>query len=235
MAHYLIANLNGGCYGGAQILSEAGIAELHRGVAVWNVMGILIGHYGMGWINQEFDATRIISHSGDVPDFGAFMALVPAQKKGLVLLFNANHAMLKLTKDEVGLEAARRLAGITPNSQILGFAPWLMRSLLLIPVVQIAGILGTLRLDPADTLTRGRIWRPQILINDIPNLLIALTLVPMLGKMRGFMRLFMPDFSWIAMICGSFAAAWTFLRTGQLLKALLKYSASSTQKEYTNL
>jgi len=44
----------------------------------------------------------------------------------------------------------------------------------------------------------------------------------------------MPDFSWIAWICGSFAVIWIFLRTGLMLKALRKYSASSTRKEDTN-
>jgi hypothetical protein len=54
----------------------------------------------------------------------------------------------------------------------------------------------------------------------IPNLLTALTLVPMLGKMRGFMMLFAPDYSWIARIWGSFAGVWTFPRTGLILKIL---------------
>jgi len=39
MARYLIAQLNGGCYGKAQVLSSAGIDELHRGVAEQQVMG----------------------------------------------------------------------------------------------------------------------------------------------------------------------------------------------------
>jgi hypothetical protein len=40
MAHYLIANLNGGDYCGAQILSAAGIAELQHGVAEIREMGL---------------------------------------------------------------------------------------------------------------------------------------------------------------------------------------------------
>ena len=162
-------------------------------------MGILIGHYGMGWVSQNIGASSIISHSGTVPDFGAFMALVPEQKKGLVLLFNANHGMMKITLDEVGMEAAQLLAGERPTRTIFGALHWGMRGLLL-----------------------------------IPDLLIALTLVPVMSKMRGWVRLFMPDFSWIAWICGSFAVIWIFLRTGLMLKALRKYSASSTRKEDTN-
>jgi hypothetical protein len=42
--------------------------------------------------------------------------------------------------------------------------------------------------------------------------------------MRGFMKLFAPDFSWIAIICGSIAVVWSVLRTGLVLRALRKFS-----------
>ena len=224
MAHYLIANLNGGRYCGTQILSKAGIDELTRGVAEMKEMGFSLGYYGMGWMSQEMGETRIVSHDGIVPDFGGFMALVPEQKKGMVLLYNANHAMMKLTYDEVGVGAAQRLAGESPSLLRLGAAPWAMRSMLLIPLHQIAGVVATLRLlrrwreDPALRPSQGRMWRQHILLPLIPNLLAALTLVPMLGKMRGWVRLFMPDYSWIALICGSFAGIWALLRTWMILR-----------------
>ena len=216
MAHYLIAHLNEGRYGDAQILSGAGIDELHRPAAEINEMGMSLGHYGMGWISQETGESRIVSHSGIVPDFGAFMALVPEQKKGMVLLFNANHAMMKMTFDEVGMGAAQRLAGEPPAPSRFGAAPWAMRGMLLIPLLQIVGVVATLlllrrwRQDPERRPSRGRMWGQHILLPLIPNLLVALTLIPMLSKMRGFLMLFMPDFSWIAMICGSFAVVWSF-------------------------
>jgi hypothetical protein len=65
-------------------------------------------------------------------------------------------------------------------------------------------------------------WGQHILLPLIPNLLVALTLIPMLGKMRGFMMLFMPDYSWIAYVCGGFSLVWSFLRTGLILQALRK-------------
>jgi len=240
MAHYLILHLNGGCYGGVRILSEAGIAELTRGVAEWREMGILIGHYGMGWVSQDFGESRIVSHSGTVPDFSAFMALVPEQKKGLVLLFNANHGMMKITLDEVGMEAAQLLAGEGPTRTIFGAFHWGMRGLLLIPILQITSVIATLRLtrrwraDPEQRPSRRRLWGQHILLKSFPDLLIALTLVPVMSKLRGWVRLFMPDFLWIAWICGGFAVIWMFLRTGLMLKALHKYPASSTRKEDIN-
>jgi hypothetical protein len=115
-----------------------------------------------------------------------------------------------------------------------------MRGMLLIPILQIAGVLATLRLlgrlraNPALRPARGRIWRQHILLPLIPNLLAALTLVPMLSKMRGWVRLFMPDYSWIALVCGSFSLVWCFLRPVLILKALQKSPASNTRMEETS-
>lgn len=232
MGHYLIAQLNGGCYGSAQILSGAGITEMHHPAAEINEMGMSLGHYGMGWISEGTGENRIVSHSGIVPDFSAFMALVPEQNRGMVLLFNANHAMLKMTLDEVGMGAARRLAGELPTPSRFGAAHRAMRGMLLIPILQIGGVAATLvllrrwRLNPERRPSHGRLWGQHILLPLIPDLLVALTLLPMLGKMRGFLRLFMPDYSWTAMICGSFAVVWSLLRTGLILRAVRASSSS---------
>ncbi len=228
MGHYLIAHLNDGRYGNAQLLSPAGIDEMHRPVAEINEMGMSLGHYGMGWISQGTGVSRIVSHSGIVPDFGAFMALVPEQKKGMILLFNANHAMMKMTYDEMGMGAAQRLAGHSPAPSRLGAALWAMRGLLFIPIIQLISVVATLlllrrwRMNPERRPSGRRMWGQHILLPLIPNLLVALTLIPMLSKMRSFLMLFMPDYSWIAMVCGSFAVVWSFLRTGLILKTLRK-------------
>ena len=230
MAHYLIAHLNGGRYEGTQILSQAGIDELHRGAVEWKEMGAAIGYYGMGWISQGTGKTRIVSHSGIVPDFGAFMALIPEQKRGIVLLFNANHALMKMTLDEVGMGAAQQLAGERRTRTIFGALHLGMRGLLLIPILQMAGVISTLQLlkrwrqDLSFRPSRGRMWGQHILIPLVPNLLFGLTLLPMLGKMRGWIRLFMPDFAWIAWISGGFAWIWAILRTGLVLRAMRRIS-----------
>jgi CubicO group peptidase (beta-lactamase class C family) len=226
MAHYLIAHLNGGRYGDVHILSSAGMDELHRGAANVVEMGMSMGSYAMGWFSQVFGKSTIVSHSGIVPDFGAFAGFVPEQKKGIALLYNANHVMIKMTFDELGMGAAQRLAGEVPSKTMFGCALWLMRGMALIPILQVVGVAATLRQvsrwqrDPASRPSSGRLWRQHLLLPMVPNLLVALTLVPMLTKLRGWILLFMPDFSWIARICGGFAAIWAFLRTGLILKAL---------------
>jgi CubicO group peptidase (beta-lactamase class C family) len=62
-------------------------------------------------------------------------------------------------------------------------------------------------------------WK-HLLLPLVPNLMIALTLRSVLGKRRGYLRLFMPDYSWIAMVCGSFSLLWSVLRTGLVLRTL---------------
>ncbi len=55
----------------------------------------------------------------------------------------------------------------------------------------------------------------SILLPLIPNVsLVALPIILRVSGMLRYMLLFMPDIAWIALICGSFAAIWTFLRTG---------------------
>jgi CubicO group peptidase (beta-lactamase class C family) len=225
MAHYLIAQLNAGRYCGRQIVSEAGIDEMHQPAAEINEMSLALGSYGMGWISLVTGKSRIVSHTGDVPDFAAFMAIIPEQKKGLVLLLNANNAMLKMTLDEMGQGAAERLAGEVPSPTHFDAAPWIMRGLLLIPALQLIDVVATLRQlrrwrrDPQSRPRRG-LWMRHILLPLVPNLLAALTLLPMLTYLRGFITVFMPDYSWIARISGGFAIGWSFLRTHLFLRAM---------------
>jgi CubicO group peptidase (beta-lactamase class C family) len=225
MAHYLITQLNEGWYRGRQILSGAGIEEMHKPAAEINEMGLSLGSYGMGWISQVSGKSRIVSHTGDVPDFAAFMALVPEQKKGMVLLLNANNAMIKMALDEMGLGAAELLAGEVPSPTHFGAAPWIMRGLLLIPALQLIDVAATLwhlrrwRRDPQSRPSRC-LRTQHILLPLIPNLLAALTLLPMLSYLRGFITVFMPDYSWIARISGGFAIGWGFLRTHLFLRAM---------------
>jgi CubicO group peptidase (beta-lactamase class C family) len=229
MAHYLSAHLNQGNYGGTQILSPKGIAELHRPAA--KVMGLVseIGDYGMGWIIEETGQGRRITHKGTCPDFFAYMALLPGPKRGIILLANANQLLMDSALLEVGNGAASLLAGsqAAPKSTSLDVIPWALRSLLLIPLLQIAGVAATLlilrrwRRDPALRPGGVNLWGRHILLPLIPNLFLAAIPIALLasGLLRSLM-LFMPDISWIALICGGFAGIWAFLRTGLILGAV---------------
>ncbi len=232
MAHYLIAHLNGGRYGDAQVLSSAGVDELHRGVKEYIAFGISSGLYGMGWFDLDIGQTKTFSHSGNVPDFSAFMALIPEQKKGMVMLLNADPYGLPPVLEEVGLNATALLAGQQPTPIKMDFIQWVMRLLPLIPLLQLVGVFTTLRSlrrwheNPALRPGRGRMWGQHILLPLIPNLSLTAVLVYLRsnGLLR-FMHLFMPDLSWIIRISGGFACVWAFLRTGLILQNLRKTRA----------
>jgi CubicO group peptidase (beta-lactamase class C family) len=237
MSHYLIAQLNEGCYGGVQILSPAGIAQMHRPAAEFTMMGVSLGQYGMGWFINDRDQVRIVWHSGVVPDFFAYMAILPGQKKGLVLLMNADHFLMSnFALEEVGMGAATLLAGARPDPVRWGIViPWALRGLLLIPALQILGVAATLlRLRrwlrlPNSRPSRCRMWVLHLLLPMIPNLLGAATPIALVASpLRGFLLLYAPDFSWIARICGSFAGIWIFLRTGLILSTLRKDQSSQS-------
>jgi CubicO group peptidase (beta-lactamase class C family) len=233
MARYLIAFLNGGRYGNVQILSDAGIDELHRGVAHFGAYGLDLGQYGMGWWVSKIGQTKLVWHGGTLPDFGAHMAILPEQKKGVVLLFNACQHWMNPVLADLGNGVAALLAGEQPApTPFFYLVPWALRAQLLVPALQIVDVVATLgqlrrwRLDPERRPSGGRKWGLHILLPLIPNLLVALTLRPVLGKRRGYLMLYMPDFSWIATVCGSFSLVWSFLRTRLILGALREPPAS---------
>jgi CubicO group peptidase (beta-lactamase class C family) len=229
LAHYLVAHLNGGRYGDTQILSSAGIDQMHRGVKELKMGDISGGFYGMGWFDIDLGSEKTYSHGGNVPDFSAFMALVPEQKVGAVLLLNADPYGLPIITEEIGMGVTALLAGQQPAPIRLDFIQWIMRLLPLIPLLQVMGVFATLRLlrrwrqNLALRPSWGRMWGRHILLPLIPNLSLAAILVYLRssGLLR-FMHLFLPDLAWIARISGRFAGLWAFLRTGLILRALRK-------------
>lgn len=227
MAHYLIAWLNGGRYDDAQIVSPASIAEMHRGAAEYTVMGAPRGKYGMGWFVEKIGETKVVSHGGNVPDFSSYMALIPGQKKGVVMLVNADHYGLPFILPEVGMGVTALLAGEKPPPIRLGLMPWVMRALLLIPLLQVVGVAATLELvrrwrDEPQQRPRGwRMWGQHILVPLIPNL--SLAALPLFLQVKGilkYLKLYNPDLHAIAVSCGSFAGIWAFVRTVLILRAI---------------
>jgi CubicO group peptidase (beta-lactamase class C family) len=227
LAHYLIAHLNGGRYGGAQLLSPGGIAELHR-PAVEADQGVLRGHYGMGWLVDEAGPTRVVWHDGVVPDFFAYAALLPERRRGFVLLLNADHFVMVPALGEVGQGVAALLAGARPAPARWGaVTPWALRALLLVPALQAVGVATTLRRlrgwerEPDRRPARRRAWALHVLLPLAPNLLLAATPVLLVSSgLARFLLRFGPDVSRVALVCGGFAGVWAFVRTGLVLRTL---------------
>ena len=178
--------------GCANPFSSAGIDELHRGVAEINNGGTIGGILRHGMVRQSnLDQTKTFSHSGNVPDFSAFMALIPEQKKGVILLFNADPYGLPLITEEIGMGVTALLAGQQPPPIKLDFIQWIMRFLPLIPLLQVVGVSATLGLlhrwerEPALRPSDGRVLWQHILLTTGPE--------PDLGGNPGVLTIQRPD------------------------------------------
>ncbi len=85
LAHYLIAQGNGGRYENAVVLSAKGTEEMHRPCKD-------IGSpYAMGWYVTERKGHRLIHHPGDLSFFRTEAILVPDDGYGIVILINQNN------------------------------------------------------------------------------------------------------------------------------------------------
>ena len=227
MAHYLIAQLNGGRYGDVQILSPEGIAEMHSPAVDAASSGVDIGEYGMGWIITQTPQGDLIWHDGTAPDYFTYMALLPDQNKGMVLLVNANQLAINFAMIEVGAGATSLLAGAQPEAVPWAVVPWSLRLFLIIPVLQMLGIFFTLRTvrrwrkDVSRRPGPIRKWIVYITLPVILNLILVICAVWLLSSgLLKFWLYYMPDLSWLALICGSFALVWIFVRTRLILWAL---------------
>ena len=226
MAHYLIAQLNGGRYKDAQILSPEGIAEMHSPGVDANSMGVDLGDYGMGWIITSTSQGNRIWHDGTNPDYFSYMALLPNQNRGMVLLVNANQVVINFALAEVGGGAASLLAGAQPESTPWAVVPWSLRAFLIIPFLQILGVFFTLRAIRRwrEDISRRpgpiRKWIHIALPIVLNLVLVACALWLLTSGVLKFWLLYMPDLSWLALICGGFALVWIFVRTRLVLGAL---------------
>jgi hypothetical protein len=154
------------------------------------------------------------------------LGFLPEQGKGVVLLVNSDHGF-PFILTEVGEGLLALLGGRDAPPIRLGSLPWLMRASLLIPFVQLAGVLATLRRvrrlrsDPIRHPSGSGVWVRHALLPLIPNL----TLVGIVGYLTStgllrFMHLYMPDLFWIARISGGFASVWSLVRTALVLGSL---------------
>jgi CubicO group peptidase (beta-lactamase class C family) len=226
IAHYLIAQLNGGRYEDAQILSQEGIAEMHSPGVDANSMGVDLGDYGMGWIITPTSQGNRIWHDGTMPDYFSYMALLPEHNRGMVLLVNANHLVINFALAEVGGGAASLLAGVQPEPTPWAVVPWSLRAFLIIPILQILGIFITLRAvrrwrkDASRRPGPIRKWIHIALPIVLNLILVACALWLITSGVLKFWLLYMPDLSWLALICGGVALVWIFVRTRLILGAL---------------
>jgi CubicO group peptidase (beta-lactamase class C family) len=118
MTHYLVAQLNGGHYDGAALLSSTGVATLHRPVAPAGLSAVG-GSYAMGWfVGSRDQLGTTIWHNGSAAGMHSMAVILPAQKWAVVVLTNTESLLyeflsrMEVIADNVAAMLAQRpLAG----------------------------------------------------------------------------------------------------------------------------
>jgi hypothetical protein len=85
MAHFVIAQMNGGRYGTASVLSPEGIALTHVIPSP--------NPYGMGWQAEEIDGRTLINHDGGTPNFQTSLFFDPEERVGVFIAANVCSAL----------------------------------------------------------------------------------------------------------------------------------------------
>jgi CubicO group peptidase (beta-lactamase class C family) len=85
MAHFLIAQMNGGRYQGQSVLSPEGIALTH--------IEPIPGTYAMGWENDTLNGRKLINHDGGTANFQASVFFDPEARVGVFVAANVMSAL----------------------------------------------------------------------------------------------------------------------------------------------
>jgi CubicO group peptidase (beta-lactamase class C family) len=93
MANWLIFHLNDGRFDGNQILKKQTLDELHttqnlHAGADQFPFDVKTEGYAMGWQRADYRGHTVLSHGGGIIGFPSYVALIPDQKIGVVVLAN---------------------------------------------------------------------------------------------------------------------------------------------------
>jgi CubicO group peptidase (beta-lactamase class C family) len=236
MTHYLIAQLGGGRYEGAAVLSPTGIATLHRPAAPPH----LATTYAMGWIAEETNGVATVWHNGagTGEGFQSHMILVPEGRWGIVVLVNG-----------IDLLHFQRIDGIAGGVMSLLLdrplppAPFeafqmIFLGILAVGVLQVLGIIRSvllLRRWRAEPARRPRNVVAVVGRVGLPLLLNLVWVVLLLRFVVGGLTvdlvpiLTLSDLGWTVLVSGAVALIWgVVLRPVLMFLVLRKRRASIT-------
>jgi Beta-lactamase len=225
MTHYLIAQLNGGRYDGASVLSPAGIGELHRPAVRTPEADT---SYGMGWFIGPVNDIPAIHHQGETFNFQANVVLVPQGRRGVVVLMNAENSLDLFTNGRMGTIAdgvTSLLEGREPPSPPSNVVIFIVyAALFALLVLQARGIAKSVVELRRGDVRRGRIgpwWRVGLsLVLSLVWALFVLVLVPkQLGLPLSVLATGFPDLVYLLVASALVALVWA------VVKAVWTYAA----------
>ncbi|MGZ8769314.1 serine hydrolase domain-containing protein, partial [Aeromicrobium sp.] len=235
MTNYLIAQLDDGSFGDAEVLSPSGVAEMHRPAVPTSEADT---SYGMGWFVGPVNGIPAVFHQGETFTFHTNIVLMPESGQGVVVLMNAENSLDLFVRGRMGTVAegvASLLEGDEPPPPPSRLPIFVVYAVLFgIVVLQISGMIrlaGALRrrrvpagrlgpkLRMAGALALNLVWAFFVLVL-VPKQLG----VPLLTLAEG-----LPDLAYILFVSGVVALGWGVARTVWAFLVLRKGGASDSQ------
>lgn len=232
MSRFAVAQLNGGRYGSATVLSAKGIAQLHHPAIPVGAIhaGLKDTHYGMGWVIGPINGTPAIWHNGDTGRFHAMLIMAPERGTGIVLLANASGLEYLVAVDDIAKGVLNLLDDQPPlassMARLFRIVYW---AVLLTPPLLLIGVARGWRrwqrgdfieLDNQPHVRRKQMWR--ILSMVIPNLAVALFFMfgmPQLTSLPlSAFRILYPDLGWALMASMAIGTVWSGVYTALVLR-----------------
>jgi CubicO group peptidase (beta-lactamase class C family) len=220
MGHFLIAQLNGGRYGGAQVLSPAGIAMMHQpAVSIGDEAG-----YGLGWYSGQRNGVATVEHAGDGVNFHANVVLIRDRALGIVLLENAQNGLKPELMSGIARGVTSLLLGEEPATvESGGLKLMVYYAVLALAALQLFGVIWSIRqirhwrARPEDRPHgwRGIVWQVALplVLNLAHSFVFLIGLPAMFSATLGYLCLYVPDFGYTLIISGTLALAWSIVRT----------------------
>jgi CubicO group peptidase (beta-lactamase class C family) len=218
MTHYLVAELNGGRYDGASVLSPAGIGELHRPAVPTPEAGT---SYGMGWFVGPRNGIPAVHHQGETFNFHANIVLVPQSRRGVALLMNSENSLDLFANGRMGTIAdgvASLLEGkepASPPSIVPIFVVY--AALFALLALQARGIAKGVAALRRGRIKRGRIgpwWRIGLtVVLSLLWAVLVLVLVPkQLGLPLSVLVTGFPDLIYLLVVSAFVGLGWAVVK-----------------------
>jgi CubicO group peptidase (beta-lactamase class C family) len=230
MTHYLIAQLNGGHYDRATVLSPTGIATLHRPAATES----LSTTYAMGWIAEETNGVATVWHNGAGEGFQSHMILVPEGRWGIVVLVNGIDLLNFEHIDGIAGGVMSLLVGRPRPLVPFEVFGAIFLGLLVVGVLQVIGLVRSVvllrrwRAEPARRPRSvvgvvGRVGLPLLLNLAWVGLLLRFFVEGL--TVEHVLLLMLSDLGWMGLVSGVVALGWGILRAVLAFLVLRKGSA----------
>jgi CubicO group peptidase (beta-lactamase class C family) len=155
MAHYLIAQTNGGQYQDQALVSPASLDLMHTPPVGIN------STYAMGWTESTLDGQRILEHNGILSTFSADAVLLPEEDIAIALLYNISSLPTNtFAAPEIRNGLVALLTGKPPETGWMNVHLWGWITALLTLSGGVLAIRGLLRLPHwAEKARAAPLWR----------------------------------------------------------------------------